>query len=149
MGENIRYRVKFHGHYTAIIPQREGHTQGSLSSPKKCNLLGGAFAEELERRQLGVKVGGKTILGAAWSDDTPVLAQRPRAQYSITNVAEATAKLRLQVQGSKLYSVLIARGGKAWAEPGEAKDGDESDQKCEHGGWMVESGKFKIAEGAS
>jgi hypothetical protein len=66
MGENIQYRVKFHGHYTATIPQREGHTQGSLSSPKKCNLLSGAFAEELERRQLGIKVGGKPILGAAW-----------------------------------------------------------------------------------
>jgi hypothetical protein len=65
----------------------------------------------------------------------------------LNRVKEATAKLRLQVQGSKLYAVLIARGGKAWAEPEEAKGGDETDKKCEHGGWVVESGKLKIAEG--
>ena len=72
---------------------------------KTSNTSWKALIEVLEWEKLGSK-GRRRI--------------KDTAQHAITNVAEATAKL-LQVQGSKLYVVLIARGGRAWAEPEETK----------------------------
>ena len=98
-------RVKFHGHLTEIFKQTEGYGQGKVMSPQHFNVGMHPFLGDIEHSGGGVMIGGRLIVGIAYSDDNYTLIRTERAQEVLSGMQESMIRLQIQGKASKQFGL--------------------------------------------
>jgi hypothetical protein len=115
--------VDVHGHLTDQQAQRTGMAQGPTMSPTYFNISMSPLLEELDDGTIGIQIGDRKILGAAWSDDLILLTTEDKLQHTLDKVHTAMRKYKKMTNKDKVYIVPM------WKYRDTKKKNQDEEQK--------------------
>ena len=105
MLNTVTYQVDVHGHLTDQQAQQTGMAQGPTMSPTYFNISMSPLLEELDDGTIGIQIGDRKILGAAWSDDLILLTTEDKLQQTLDKVHATMKKYKKMTNKDKVYIV--------------------------------------------
>ena len=121
----VRHRTKVHGHLTEETKQNEGYAQGKILSCDHFNVSMHTWITMLEKRGVGIKVGGRLITGVVSSDDSYIFTPTEQIGRTCKAAEECMTDNKKQANIKKQYVLQTGRTRTAtqWNIP--TTEGDE------------------------